>query len=102
MEPTLYPDWHEQAVFSPSGPQPQILAENEKFKLIMGSLESNQMIPPHPEALAVYHFLEGSGWMTVDDERYPVRAGATVITPEGARRGVEAEIRLVFFAVRIA
>lgn len=98
----FYPTWQERAVFSAGGPQPQILAENEKLKLIIGSLEVGQKIPTHPEALAVYHFLEGTGWMIVDDERYPVSPGATVITPEGAKRGVEAETRLVFLATRIA
>ncbi|MBZ0300519.1 MAG: hypothetical protein K8J31_12290 [Anaerolineae bacterium] len=102
IQPAFYPDWHEKAIFSPTGPQPQILAENEKLKVIVGSLDVGQKIPPHPEALAVYHFLEGAGWMTIDDERYPVSSGATVITPEGAKRGVEAETRLVFLAARIA
>lgn len=98
---TFYPDWREKAIFSPAGPQPHILAENENLKVIVGSLDVGQKIPQHPEALAVYHFLEGTGWMTVDDEQYSVSSGATVITPEGAKRGVEAETRLVFLAVRI-
>ncbi|MCA9915494.1 MAG: 4Fe-4S binding protein [Anaerolineae bacterium] len=102
MKPVFYPNWQEKVIFSPEGPQPQLLAESEKLKVIIGSLDVGQKIPPHPEALAVYHFLEGTGWMTVDDERHPVRAGATVITPEGAKRGVEAETRLVFLATRIA
>ncbi len=102
MKTMFYPNWQEKVVFSPGGPQPQILAENEKLKVIIGSLEVGQKIPPHPEALAVYHFLEGTGWMMVDDERYPVSSGATVITAEGAKRGVEAETRLVFLAARIA
>ena len=101
MTSLVYPNWREQVVFSPDGPQPQILVENEKLKVIVAGLEVGQRIPPHPEAQAVYHFLEGTGWMMVDGERYPVRAGATVITPEGAKRGVEAETRLVFLAVRI-
>ncbi|MBZ0307722.1 MAG: cupin domain-containing protein, partial [Anaerolineae bacterium] len=98
----FYSNWQEKVVFSTGGPQPQILAENEKLKVIIGSLEVGHKIPPHPEALAVYHFLEGTGWVIVDDERYPVNPGAIVITPEGAKRGVEAETRLVFLAVRIA
>ncbi len=102
MESLFYPDWQEQVVFSPEGPQPQTLIENEKLKVIIAGLEAGQKIPPHPEAWAVYHFLEGGGWMTVDDDRYPVGPGATVITPEGAKRGVEAETRLIFLATRIA
>lgn len=102
MQSTFYPDWHEKAVFSSEGPKPQVLAENEKLKVIIGSLEPGQKIPPHPEAQAVYHFLEGNGWMTVDGERYSVHTGATVITAQGVARGVEADTRLVFLAVRIA
>lgn len=102
MKPMLYPDWKEKVVFAADGPQPQILVQNEKLKVIIAGLEASQKIPPHPEALAVYHFLEGTGWMTVDDERYPVSSGATVITPEGAKRGVEAETKLVFLAVWVS
>lgn len=102
MQSLFYPNWHEKAVFSSDSPKPQILAENEKVKVIIGSLEAGQKIPSHPEAQAVYHFLEGKGWMTVDGERYAVHTGATVITTEGATRGVEADTRLVFLAVRIA
>lgn len=97
-----YPDWKEKVVFSPEGPQPQVLVENEKLRVIIAGLEVGQKIPPHPDALAVYHFLEGTGWMIVDDERYRVSPGATVITPEGAKRGVETETRLVFLATRVA
>lgn len=102
MKPMFNADWREKVVFSPGGPQPQVLAEDQNLKVIIGSLELGQKIPQHPEALAVYQFLEGTGWMTVDDERYAVSPGATVITPAGAKRGVEAETRLVFLAVRIA
>jgi len=102
MIPVLCPDWNEKIVFSREGPQPQILTQNEKIKVVIAGLETGQKIPQHPEALAVYQILEGTGWMVVDDERYPVRSGTTVITPSGARRGIEAETRLVFLATRIA
>lgn len=102
MKSILHPDWKAHVVFAPGGPQPATLAEDEKLKVIIAGLEAGQTIPHHPEALAVYHFLEGTGWMTVDEERYPVTSGATVITPAGAKRGVEAETRLVFLATRIA
>jgi quercetin dioxygenase-like cupin family protein len=76
--------------------------ENDKFKVILAGLEPGQKIPPHPEAQAMYHFLEGAGAMIVDGERLAVEAGATVITPQGAVRGVEAETRLAFLAARVA
>ncbi|MCB9461066.1 MAG: 4Fe-4S binding protein [Anaerolineaceae bacterium] len=102
MTSTYYPNWREKIQFSAEGPKPQILAENEVIKVVLAGLEDGQIIPPHPESQAVYHFLEGTGWMTVDDERHPVAAGAIVITRDGARRGVEATSRLAFLAVRIA
>lgn len=102
MKSMLYPSWQEKVVFGEDGPQPEILAANEKMKVIIGGLKPGQKIPPHPEALATYHFLEGSGWMIVDDERYPVTAGATIIAPEGSARGIEADTKLVFLAVRVS
>jgi quercetin dioxygenase-like cupin family protein len=102
MKPVFVADWQERVIFATSSPNPVLLTENGKLKVILGCLEQGQRIPVHPEALAVYHFLEGTGWMTVDGERFAVRPGATVITPEGAPRGVEAETRLVFLASRVA
>ncbi len=102
MTQQLYPNWKETIAFSPDGPQPQVLAENEKLKVIVAGLEPGQKIPQHPEGLAMYHFLEGAGWMNVDSERFAVGPGATVITPAGASRGIEAETQLAFLAARVA
>ena len=102
MTQQLYPNWRETIIFSPAGPQPQVLAENEKLKVIVAGLEPGQKIPQHPEGLAMYHFLEGAGWMNVDSERFAVGPGATVITPAGASRGIEAETQLAFLAARVA
>lgn len=99
---TLYPDWKEKIVYGTDGPEPQILMADEKVKVILGGLKPGQKIPDHAEAQAMYHFLEGSGWMTVDGERLPVAAGATVVMPKGSVRGMEAETQLAFIATRIA
>ena len=101
MTGLLFPDWRGRVVFSTTGPQPQVLAETPGFRAIIAGLEPGQAIPPHPEGAAVYHFLDGSGWMQVDGDRYAVNPGATVITPSGSRRGIQAETRLAFLAVRI-
>ncbi|MCC6190681.1 MAG: cupin domain-containing protein [Anaerolineales bacterium] len=95
-------DANAKVVFSPAGPQPQFLAQDDKLKVLVAGLEAGQSIPSHPESLAVYYFLEGSGLMQVDDETFPVAAGATVITAEGARRGIQAHTRLAFLAVRVS
>lgn len=99
---TLYTNWKENIVYGSDGPQPQILLEDEKVKVILGGLEPGQKIPNHAEAQAIYHFLEGNGWMTVDDERMPVIAGSTIVLSAGTVRGMEAETRLAFLATRIA
>jgi quercetin dioxygenase-like cupin family protein len=101
-ETKLYADWKEYVTYGSDGPQPQVLMANEKVKALMAGLEAGASIPEHAEAQALYYFLEGNGWMTVDGERMPVSAGATIVMPEGAVRGMEAETRLAFIAVRIA
>ncbi|MBI2955188.1 MAG: cupin domain-containing protein [Chloroflexi bacterium] len=97
-----YPDWKEKVAFAEEGPFPQILLQSDKAKVVLAGLEPGQKIPPHPEALAVFHFLEGEGWMIVDGERLRATPGTIVIAHQGAARGIEAETRLVFTAVRIA
>ena len=101
-ETTLYPNWKDQIVYGSEGPQPHVLMANEKVKALMAGLAPGAKIPEHAEAQALYHILEGTGWMTVDGERLPVSAGATIVMPEGAVRGLEAETQLAFIAVRIA
>ena len=98
----LFPNWQDKVVYAADGPQPQILMENDKVKVLMAGLEPGQQIPEHPEAAAMYHFLTGSGWMIVDGARWPVSAGATITMPAGTVRGLEAETRLAFLATRIA
>ncbi len=102
MQTTIYPDWKDKVVYSDDGPQPQILMVDEKVKFILAGLLPGQQIPDHAEAQAIYHFLEGQGWMTVDGERTAVSSGATIVMPEGASRGVEAKTRLTFLATRIS
>ena len=96
MKTVLVSDWKEKVDYSPEGPQPQPLIATDKLKSVLVGLESGQKIPSHPAPTAVYHFLDGSGWMIVDGERFPVQAGATIVVPEGAARGVEAETKLAF------
>ena len=103
MNPTLYfPDWREQVTYTSNGPQPSVLRADDKAKVILAGLEAGQRIPEHPEAAAVYHFLDGAGCMTVDGQPYDVGPGATIVMSAGAVRGLEARTRLAFLAVRVA
>ena len=102
MEQTVvFGDLREKVTFSPGGPRPEVLLETSKLKAIVAGLEPGQKIPPHPEGLAMYYFVEGTGWMIVDGERFPVAAGTTLFAAQGAARGMEAVTRLVFLAARV-
>lgn len=85
-----------RAVFAADGPKPQFLVDLPDFKVLVVGLEAGQQIPPHPDVTAMYHFLEGTGEMRVDDQRYAIQPGVTVIAPNGAARGMTAESRVVF------
>ena len=102
MTTLVYPDWKAKVVYSTSGPQPQVLVENEKTKVIVAGLMAGQKIPVHPESLGVYYFLEGVGTMIVDGERLAIAPGVIIITPAGAQRGIEADTALAFLATRVA
>lgn len=96
----FYPDIENQVIFGETRPHPQFLVDSEQMKVILAGLEPGQQIPPHPESLAMYHFLSGSGVMQVNEDHFPVGPGATVITPPNAVRGMKAETRLVFLAAK--
>ena len=100
MPPLYYPSVQAQAIFDGDGPRPQFLVDGEKLKVLVAGLEPGQQIPAHPEALAVYHFLAGEGVMIVNETEYAVAAGATVVAPPGAARGMRATSRLVFLAAK--
>jgi quercetin dioxygenase-like cupin family protein len=96
----LYANWRDQVVFSKDGPQPQVLIETDKFKSVLVGLEAGQKLPYHPGGAAIYHFLEGTGWVTVNGDRQAIQSGATVTMSEGAERSIEATTRLAFIAAR--
>ena len=98
----IYPKWDEKVNYSPDGAQPEILMVNDKAKILVAGLEAGQKIPAHPENMAMYHILEGTGWMVIDGEQIPIASGATIVMPDGTSRGMIAETRLAFLAVRIA
>ncbi len=95
-----FPDTKGLAVFDPAGPKPQLLVDLPGFKALVVGLEPGGQIPLHPGEPAVYHFLEGSGLMTVDGETFAVHPGVTVYAPAGALRGMNARTRLIFFGAK--
>jgi quercetin dioxygenase-like cupin family protein len=94
--PIYFADTKSKAVFAAEGPQPQFLIDTPGFKALVVGLEAGGQIPAHPDAGAMYHFLEGTGLMTIGEETFEVKPGVTVIAPPGVKRGINAKTRLVF------
>jgi quercetin dioxygenase-like cupin family protein len=93
-------DTRTQAVFAADGPHPNFFVDLPNFKALVVGLEAGGQIPLHPGEPAIYHFLEGSGLMTVEDETFAVHPGVTIYAPAGARRGMNARTRLVFLGAK--
>ena len=89
-------DTKAKAVFSPEGPKPQFLIDTPKFKALVVGLEAGGQIPAHPGEVAMYHFLEGTGLMTVGEETFEIKPGATIVVPNGVKRGMNAKTRVIF------
>lgn len=96
MPDVYFPDTKSKALFAADGPKPQFLIQTPQFKALVVGLEAGQQIPAHAGEAAMYHFLEGEGLMTVDEETFAIKPGVTVITPSGAKRGMNARTRIVF------
>ena len=101
-QPLFFPNWRDKVIFSAPGPQPQVLHEDAQVKVVVVGLEPGGRIPIHAGGAGVYHFLEGTWQMAVDDQTFAVQAGATLVIPDGAARGLTAQTRLAFIAVRIS
>jgi len=95
-----FTDLQGMAVFAADAPKPQFLIDTPKFKTLVVGLEAGQQIPVHPAEAAMYHFLEGTGLMTVGDETFAIKPGVTVIAPDGASRGMNAKTRLIFLGAK--
>jgi quercetin dioxygenase-like cupin family protein len=91
-----FADTKSKAVFAADGPKPQFLIDTPQFKALVVGLEEGSQIPVHPGEAAMYHFLEGQGLMTVDEETFAVKPGVTIVVPSGAKRGMNAKTRIVF------
>ncbi|MEP7137793.1 MAG: cupin domain-containing protein [Chloroflexota bacterium] len=91
-----FADTKSKAVFAADGPKPQFLMDTPQFKALVVGLEAGGQIPVHPGEAAMYHFLEGTGLMTVGDESFEIKPGVTVVVPSSAKRGMNAKTRVVF------
>ena len=95
--PQIYfTDTKAKAVFAVDGPKPQFLIDTPQFKALVVGLEAGGQSPVHPGETAMYHFLEGTGLMTVGDEAFEIKPGVTIVVPSGERRGMNAKTRVIF------
>ena len=101
MDFLISADWREQVRYGEHKPSPQILKDDGQIRVILIGLRPGQSMPPHPENKAIYHFLEGTGEMYIDDAVIPITPGATIYAPQDARRGVHADTQLTLLAVRL-
>ena len=91
-----FADTKSKAIFTAGGPQPQFLIDTPKFKTLVVGLEAGSHIPTHPDQAAMYHFLEGTGLMTIGEEVFEIKPGVTVVVPDGVKRGINAKTRVIF------
>ena len=96
MPDNYFPELKSKAVFAADGPKPQFILDTPQFKALVVGLEAGGQIPVHAGEAAMYHFLEGEGLMTVDDESFAIKPGVTVLAPSGAKRGMNAKTRVIF------
>lgn len=101
MRDIVVTNWQENLAFGEERPIPQNIIEDDTTRVVLGALKPGQMIPMHPEEKAVYQFVEGQGVMTVNGEELEVKQGTVIMVPAGAVRGLKADTRLVFLAVRM-
>lgn len=94
--PVMLANWKDSVTFNEHGPSITILMETPHLKAILVGLRADKAIPNHPSPEAIYHFLQGTGTMTVDHESYSVEPGVTVIVPDGSQRGMVAHSDIVF------
>ena len=97
----LYPSWQELVVYAEGRPQPTVLVQGDQYKVAIGGLKAGGRMPPHAEGPVLIHILEGTGQVIVGEETHAVEAGATVVVPNGAVRGIEAVTQLAFLAVML-
>jgi quercetin dioxygenase-like cupin family protein len=95
-----FADTKSKAIFAETGPQPQFLFDTPGFKVLVVGLAAGGQVPAHPDKAAMYHFLEGTGIMTIGEEAFEVKPGTTVIAPDGVKRGINARTRLIFLGTK--
>lgn len=86
--------------YRPQRFNPQVLAENERVKVILACFEPGQFIPVHrPGVDLTLVVLEGEGEVVAGEHETHVGPGAIAFVPAGEARGIRAGTRLVILHV---
>ncbi|HNS03646.1 MAG TPA: cupin domain-containing protein [Anaerolineae bacterium] len=92
--------YQDAVAFQPGRFSPQVVAGNERAKVILVGFEPGQFIPVHqPGVDLTLLVLEGQGRIVAGDEELAVGPGALAFVPAGEARGIQAETRLVILHV---
>jgi quercetin dioxygenase-like cupin family protein len=89
------------AEFSGSGPVKKDLMKTAGSNIVLVSLQSGQVIPPHPEPYAVvFVVLQGEGVITTGTTEHPVRPRHLVSVKKDEDRGIRCDRRMVLLGIR--
>jgi quercetin dioxygenase-like cupin family protein len=79
------------ARFSAEGFGRRVLAETDRFRVVVAALEDGQEIPLHaPDVDVVMAVMDGTGEVVAGAAAHAVRAGDVVFVPRGRTRGLRA------------
>ncbi|HQZ33050.1 MAG TPA: hypothetical protein PK020_01430 [Ilumatobacteraceae bacterium] len=96
-----FANWKELVTFNDHGPSLTTLVATPHLKAVLVGLRADQAIPAHPSPEAVYHFLQGSGTMTVDEQDFSIEVGVTIVVADGSQRGMRATSDIVFLGTTV-
>jgi len=89
------------AEFSATGPVKKDLMKTAGSNIVIVSLETGQVIPPHPEPYAVvFVVLQGEGTITSGTVENPVKPHHLVSVRKDENRGIRCIQRMVLLGIR--
>ncbi len=87
--------------FSTTGPVKKDLIKTAGSNIVLVSLETGQVIPPHPEPYAVvFIVLQGEGTITAGTVEHLAKPLHLVSVGKGEDRGIRCHQRMVLLGIR--
>lgn len=89
------------AEFSASGPVKKDLMKTAGSNIVIVSLETGQVIPPHPEPYAVvFVVLRGEGIITSGNVEHVVKSHHLISVRKDENRGIRCDQQMVLLGIR--